>query len=148
MSHHKESCEHCGCVPFERSILMVLWQMQEMLKDLSDRIPRRAVSAVLTFEGVTMATIHLNGKGATAVFTEFDGANGTGSVVPPTGSVTFTSSDHSIATIDPTSGAITAVAAGTVTITGTDSGNGLIASDSLPVTAAVAVSATLVITAN
>ena len=93
------------------------------------------------------ATIHLNGHGATAVFTEFDGPNGTGNPVPAIGPVSFTSSDPTIATVD-NSGNIAAVAAGTATITATDAGNSLTASDTVTVTAAVAVSATLVITAN
>lgn len=88
------------------------------------------------------ATIHVSGNGAQATFTEFDGPNGTGNVVPPVGPVVFSSSDPTIATVDP-GGKCTAVAPGSVTITGTDQGNTLTASDTLTVTAATAVSATL-----
>src|ERR1700739_3808967 len=90
------------------------------------------------------------GKTATAVFKEFTGPNGTGSEIAPIGPVSFTSSDPTIATVDSASGLVTAVAAGTVTITATDAGNSLTASDSASVTAPVpvAVSATLVITPN
>lgn len=90
------------------------------------------------------------GQTATAVFQEFDGPDGSGNVVAPVGAVTYSSSDDSIATVDPSSGLITAVAAGTVTISATDAGNGLSASAPLidnPV-APVAQSATLTITAN
>jgi uncharacterized protein YjdB len=88
------------------------------------------------------------GQTATSVFKEFTGPNGTGSEIAPVGPVTFASSDPSIATVDPTTGLVTAVAAGTATITATDGGNGLSASDSVSDQPLVAVSATLVITAN
>jgi uncharacterized protein YjdB len=93
------------------------------------------------------ATIHVNGHGAVAVFTEFDAPGGTGNKVPPIGPVSFTSSDPTVATVDAT-GNCAAVAPGTVTISATDAGNSLSASDTLTVTAAIAVSATLVLTAN
>jgi uncharacterized protein YjdB len=88
------------------------------------------------------------GQTATAVFTEFSGLNGTGVVVAPIGPVVFSSSDPSIATVDPASGLVTAVAPGAATITGTDQGNGLTASDSVSDTPLVAASATLVISPN
>jgi uncharacterized protein YjdB len=88
------------------------------------------------------------GQTATAVFTEFSGPNGTGVVVAPIGPVTFSSSDPTIATVDPTSGLVTAVAPGAATITATDAGNGLTASDSVSDSPLTAQSATLVITAN
>lgn len=86
------------------------------------------------------------GKTAVAVLHEFDGLNGTGNELAPVGPVSYTSSDPSIATVDSATGLVTAVAAGTVTITGTDAGNGLSASDSVSDTPLVAQSATLVIT--
>lgn len=88
------------------------------------------------------------GQTANSVFTEFSGPNGTGVVVAPIGPVTFVSSDPSIATVDPNTGLVTAVAAGAATITATDEGNGLSASDSVSDSPLVATSATLVITAN
>lgn len=88
------------------------------------------------------------GQTATAVFTEFSGPNGTGVVVAPIGPVSFSSDHPEIATVDPTSGLVTAVAPGTATITGTDAGNGLSASDSVSDQPLVAQSATLVITPN
>jgi uncharacterized protein YjdB len=93
------------------------------------------------------ATIHVSGTGAKFVFTEFDGPNGTGNVVPPTGTVLYATSDPSVATVD-ASGNVAAVGAGTANIVGTDNGNNLTASDVLTVTAAVAASATGVLTAN
>lgn len=88
------------------------------------------------------------GKTATALLHEFDGLNGTGNELAPIGPVSYSSSDPTIATVDPSSGLVTAVAPGTVTITGTDAGNGLSASDSVSDSAVVAQSATLVITPN
>lgn len=93
------------------------------------------------------ATIHVNGNGAVAVFTEFDQPGGTGNKVPPIGPVSFSSSDVTMATVD-ANGNCAAIAPGTVTISATDAGNGLTASDVLTVTAAPAVSATLALTAN
>ena len=87
------------------------------------------------------------GQTATAVFKEFSGPNGTGVVVAPVGAVTFVSSDPTIATVDP-AGIVTAVAAGAATITATDAGNNLSASDSVSDTPLTAQSATLTITAN
>jgi len=94
------------------------------------------------------ATIHITGAGASSNFQEWTGSNGTGTSVKPIGPVTFTSSDATIATVDATTGAVAAVAVGTATITATDAGNSLTASDTVTVTAALAVSATLALTAN
>lgn len=115
---------------------------------------RVARSAVLTIGGSKMpATIVVGGAGATAVFTEFTGLAGTGSVIAPISTPVFSSSDVTIATVDQ-SGNVAAVAPGTATISATDPGNNLTASDTVTVTAAVtppppvAQSATLVVTAN
>jgi len=89
----------------------------------------------------------LVGKTAQAVWQEFSGPNGTGDKLPPAGALTFTSSDPTIATVDPSSGLITAVAIGTATISGVDAANNLTASDSLTDTE-VATSATLTIVPN
>jgi len=86
------------------------------------------------------------GSTAVAVLHEFSGLNGTGAELAPIGPVSYVSSDPSVATVDAASGLITAVAAGTATIVGTDAGNGLSASDSVSDTPLVAQSATLVIT--
>lgn len=92
------------------------------------------------------ATI-LVGKTAQANYQEWSGPNGTGDRLPSAGPVTFLSSDTNIATVDPSSGLITGVALGSATISGSDSTNGLSASDVVNVTEQ-AQSATLTITAN
>jgi hypothetical protein len=106
-----------------------------------------AVAAKLTIEGdSTMpATIQIGGKGATAVFTELNAQGGT---VAPIDAPVFVSSAPAIATVDPASGAVVAVAVGEATISASDAGNGLSASDTVTVVPAPAVSATLVVTAN
>lgn len=88
------------------------------------------------------------GQTATAVYQEWSGPNGTGSKLASAGPVAFTSSDPTIATVDPASGLVTAIAPGTATITGTDATNGMSASDSVSDTPLKAQSATLVITPN
>lgn len=93
------------------------------------------------------ATIRVGGNGAKAVFTEFDGPSGTGNPVPPVGAITFASDNATVATVD-ANGNVAAVAAGTANISGTDGGNNLTASAVITVTADIALSATLVLTAN
>lgn len=88
-------------------------------------------------------SVHLSDKPGSAVFAEFTGANGTGVKVPPVGAVTFASDTPATATVDPNTGALTYIAAGTAVISAKDAGNGLAASDTLTVVADVATSATL-----
>ena len=88
-------------------------------------------------------TVHLNDAPGTAVLTEFSGLNGTGQTVPAVGPVKYSSDTPGVATVDPDTGELTYVSAGSAVISGQDTGNGLTASDTLIVTNAVAQSATL-----
>lgn len=88
-------------------------------------------------------TVHINDAPSTAVFTEFSGANGTGIAVPPVGAVAFVSDNPAVCTVDPASGLLGYVSAGTANITGADAGNSLTASGAVTVSAAVAQSATV-----
>lgn len=117
-------------------------------KDVRRLKPRKAKSALLTFKGDHMPASIAVGKTATAVFTEFDGPNGTGNVLTPIGAVTFASDNSAVATVDPTSGIATGVSAGTANISASDAGNSISASDVLTVTGNLAQSATVVLTAN
>lgn len=113
-------------------------------------LAKKPISATLTISDtkgkiLMPATLQV-GKTATALLHEWTGPNGTGSELPPVGPVSYASSDPNVATVDPTSGLITAVAPGVATITGTDTGNGLNASDVVSDTPVTAQSATLVIT--
>jgi hypothetical protein len=133
-------------------------EILEVLRDIRRVIERallkhRPVSSVLQIlvkgDNTMPATIQVGGKGAKAVYQEFDGPNGTGNKVPPVGTMQYSSDNPGVATVD-TSGNITAVAPGTASITGNDSGANLPASDSVTVTAPVQgpVSATLTVVAN
>lgn len=106
-----------------------------------------AHSAKLLIGGKEMPADILIGGTATAVLHEWTGPGGTGMEVAPIGPVTYASSDDTIATVDANSGTVTGVAPGVATITGTDAGNSLNASDTVTVAVPVAISATLVITA-
>lgn len=104
---------------------------------------------------IVPATI-LVGGAASSLFQEWSGPSGTGVVVPNAAPPAFTSSDPTIATVDPSTGVATGVAPGTATITGTDPTNpsALTASDTLTVNPVPPppppppVSATLALTAN
>ena len=65
---------------------------------------------------------------AVCIFTE--------SPVPAVGPVTFSGDNPAVATVDPSSGAVTIVGPGSVNFTGTDTANGVSASDTLTVLAA------------
>jgi len=88
-------------------------------------------------------TVHLNDKPLKAVLSEFDGPNGSGNKVPSIGPSTYTSTDPTVATVDPSSGVMVYVKAGVVTITGSNAGNGLTASSVLTIISGLAISATL-----
>jgi Bacterial Ig-like domain (group 2) len=120
---------------------------EEELKEL-----RRAQSATLVIlnekgERLMPATLVV-GQTAEAKYQEWSLPAGGGVALLPAGVPAFATSDGSIATVDAASGHITAVAAGTVTITGSDAVNGLNASDTVTNTGIQAQSATLVITPN
>ncbi len=87
-------------------------------------------------------TVNLNDKPGVAVYQEFDGPNGTGNKVAPTGTVSYSSDNASVATVDASTGALAYVGVGSAVISASDSGR-LLASDTLTVLAAVAVSSTL-----
>jgi len=109
-------------------------------------------SATLKFSGGSgmPATVNIGGT-ANSLFQEWTGPNGTGTVVPNAGAISYTSDNPAAATVDPATGVATGVSAGTANITGTDSVNSLTASDVLTVQTPPppkAVSATLSLTAN
>ena len=138
------------------NIIEELWHRLQKMKDLERDVDEikaflfRRRSATLTIEGKMPVTLTV-GQSATAKLHEFSGLNGTGTELPPVGPVSYTSSDPTIATVDLATGVITTVAPGTATISGSDAGNGLSATDTVSVQAAPppkAQSATLVITPN
>lgn len=139
---------------FDHREIKALERIAEELHDIAwllrYSLGRRAKFATLVIRDLKghrlmQATLPV-GKTATAVLHEF--VTPGGAEVAPIGPVSYASSDPAIATVDPASGLITAVAAGVATITGTDAGNGLSASDSVTDTPIPATVATLVITPN
>ena len=94
---------------------------------------RPRLSATLHIHGGKMATI-LVGKTGHSVWQEFSGPNGTGDRLPTAGVVTYSSSDPAVATVDASSGVVTAIALGTAIISGTDAANNLTATDTVIVT--------------
>lgn len=98
--------------------------------------------AIRTTRGETFMPVTLEvGKTATAVAHRFKGTT----EIPLLGAPVYSSSDASVASVDPATGVITAVAEGTVTITGTDT-DGLAGSDT--VTDTITQTITLTITPN
>lgn len=132
--------------PLER-IARELHEIAHLLRHLLGKHAKFATLVIQDLKGNRLmpATLPV-GKTATAVLHEFVTAGG--AEVAPIGPVSYASSDPAIATVDPASGLITAVAAGVATITGTDAGNSLSASDSVSDTPIAATVATLVITPN
>jgi hypothetical protein len=135
----------------ERQLRRIADELAEIVSVLRGIFPR-ARSATLIFLDSKgrriMPAVLTVGQTATAVLHEFTGPNGTGTDIKPIGPVSYSTSDATIATVDAASGLVTAVAAGVATITGTDAGNSLSASDTVSDTPLKAQSATLVITPN
>lgn len=77
----------------------------------------------------------LVGQKSVASLHEFSGPNGTGSEIPPVGAVQFTSDAPNVATVEATTGEVTAVGPGTAIISGTDHGNGFGGSGTVTVSA-------------
>ena len=153
-------CKHCGPSehPCEHAMelieLKILRGMQEkqerccklieaMLLEILHILNRPQSATLAVISGGTMPKTVAPGGTFSSLFQEWTGPSGTGTVVPNAGPIAFSSDNPAVATVDPASGAGTALAAGTAIITGVDSVNSLSASDVLTVTAPVAVSATL-----
>lgn len=117
----------------------------EEIRHLLERLaplPASSTLTILNSKGENMLTVHVNDTPGTAVYQEFSGLRGTGQKVPPTGAVVYKSDNPSVATVDPSTGDLAYLSAGSATISADDGGN-LPASDVLTVTAAAAASSTL-----
>jgi len=149
MGHHEEQ-EILRLLVYLSNKLTFLERQVEKILDIVETQVAFATFATLTIldskGNILMPATLSVGATATAILHEFVSQGGT--ELKPVGPVSYSSSDATIATVDPASGLITAIAAGTATITGTDAGNGLTASDSVSDTPLVATVATLVITPN
>ena len=111
---------------------------------------RPRLSSTLTYlrrKGADNLATILVGKTASPVYQEWSGPNGTGDKLPPAGNVSYASSDSTVVSVDPASGAATGVALGSAQVTATDAANGLQATATINVTETAA-SATLDYTPN
>lgn len=109
---------------------------------------RNARSATLFFEDskgqrFMDVTVHLTDAPLKAFLAEFDGPNGTGNQVPGIGPTSYTSSDPTVATVDPVSGNLVYIKAGQTTIVGLNAGNQLTNSGVLSIISGIAQSAVL-----
>lgn len=108
-----------------------------------------AVSSILTFvdkkgDSFNMdITVHINDSPLAAFLAEFDGPNGTGNPVPGIGPTTYLSADPTVATVDPTTGQLAYLKAGSTVISGKNAGNGMNASGTLTIISGAAQSAVL-----
>jgi hypothetical protein len=145
----KQIPEEFHKLPQSHWIPIILAELVEEVRQIRDILtPRLSATLTVTTKGEkSMPATILVGKTGQAAYQEWSGPNGTGDKLPSAGPVTFSSSSPTVATVDPNSGLVTAVAVGTATITGSDATNSLTASDTVTVTE-VATSATLVVTAN
>ena len=126
-----------------------LHEILRLLEEILHILKPKARSATLTYfnsQGVPSnmpQTVHLSDAPGSYLFQEFSGPNGTGTIVPPTGAVSYASDNAAVATVDATTGQLAYLSVGTANISGTDAGNSLTASDALTIIAPVAVSATM-----
>jgi hypothetical protein len=118
-----------------KKIVRIEEENERILKQILARLTG-AQSLVLTIqdsEGNNMGNpATIGATGGLATVQEFSGPGGTGSVVPTVGPIVFASDNVAVATVDPASGAITAVAPGSCNISALDKTNNL--TDSVAVT--------------
>lgn len=108
-------------------LFLILIELQSIYKALR---PRLSATLRIFVKGKHMTNLRV-GQSFHAVYQEFSGPNGTGTPLPPAGPVKYSSSDPSVATVDPDTGAGVAIAPGSAVITGTDAADSLSASDGL-----------------
>lgn len=115
---------------------------------ISFLVGRNAQSSTLFFvnskgEFLMDVTVHLNDTPLRAFLAEFDGPNKTGNLVPGIGPTSYTSSDPSVATVDPVTGNLVYLKQGQTTVTGLNSGNQLTNSGVLTIISGTAQSSDL-----
>lgn len=138
---HREGCQ-CQQCKWLKDIAHSFREVVTILKVL-DKSPRSGKLGFKTSKGVSNMPISIPlGAPFTAVLTEQDAS---GNTVPDVGPVTYSSSNTAVANPDPVAGTGTGLSVGTATITGTDAGDNIVASDTLTVTD-VATQGTLTLT--
>ncbi|HEX4501072.1 MAG TPA: hypothetical protein VH187_07925 [Scandinavium sp.] len=114
---------------------------QRLLKELV--LFNEAKSATVNFGGENMdITVHITDTPQTASAHEWTGLNGTGIEVKPIGTISWASSNPAV-TVDPASGLLDYVAAGTAAISFADSGNTITGTGNVTVVAGLAQSGTV-----
>jgi hypothetical protein len=144
-------CTECGplqdpCIHFENHVIKKELNFLHHAVLEIIHLLLRPQSATLTLDGGRMPKTVASGGTAQALFQEWSGPSGTGTVVPNEGTVTFVSDNTAVATVDPSTGAVQSVGPdGVANISGTDGKNNLTASDVFTVSTPPppAVSATL-----
>jgi hypothetical protein len=141
-----ESC----CKESTKRDKLILAKLDEILAFINGSEGGIAVSSVLTFvdkekgESFSMdITVHINDTPLAAFLAEFDGPNGTGNPVPGIGPTTYLSADPTVATVDPVTGQLAYLKAGSTLISGKNAGNGMNASGTLTIISGAAQSAVL-----
>jgi Big-like domain-containing protein len=127
----------------ERKIDRLIFLLIELIRFAELKLATSAICVITTKGEIDMGqalTVHVNDVPGVASIQEFTGAAGTGTLVPPIGPVVFASDNPSVATVDPASGQLAYLTAGTANISATDQGNGLTDSCALTVVTALATS--------
>lgn len=109
----------------ERTIVWLIGLLQQAWEALEEEegedLPARSEIYFKTQRGQTMnPVVLLTDPPGKAVYQEFNAA---GSPVPPVGSVAYSSDTPSVATVDPVSGQLAYVGAGSANISASDGGN-------------------------
>lgn len=129
-------------IKLDRASRDLLRELIHVLRELIVKLaPHPAVSSTLTLiaKGVPLSMplqVALTDVPGVAVYSEFDQPGGLGNKVPAVGLVQYASDTPAVATVDPNTGQLAYVAAGTAVISASDGGN-LPASDILTVTGPV-----------
>jgi hypothetical protein len=114
----------------------------EHIESIIDRLRKRTATLTLSNskgESIMDGIVHINDAPGLAVYQEFDAQ---GKKVPPTGAVAYASDTPAVATVDPVTGQLAYLTAGTAIITASDAGS-FAASATLTVINSVAATATL-----
>jgi hypothetical protein len=132
----------------QRLLQDIVRLLQRILAAVSHPAVPKAQSSTLYFvnskgEFLMDVTVHINDTPLRAFLAEFLGPNGTGDQVQAIGPTSYTSSDPTVATVDPVSGNLVYVKQGQTTIVGLNAGNQMTNSGVLTIISGVAQSSVL-----
>jgi hypothetical protein len=132
----------------QRLLQDIVRLLQQILAVVSHPAGPKAQSSTLFFvnskgEFLMDVTVHINDAPLRAFLAEFLGPNGTGTPVAGIGPTSYTSSDPTVATVDPVTGNLVYLKEGQTTIVGLNAGNQLTNSGILTIISGVAQSSVL-----